>query len=65
MSERYQPYAYGPVLDDGRTISSLILPPPPTGPIPPPPPPRSSDNNSLNVNQGEISSYFGGNYHQS
>ena len=27
VSQHYQPYAYGPILDDGRTINTIILPP--------------------------------------
>ena len=65
ISQQYQPCTYGLILDDGCTINSVILPSKPTGSIPPPPPSRRHDHSSINVDRGEIRSYFGGSYRQS
>ena len=65
ISQHYQPYAYDPTIDDGCMINSVLLPPHPIGSIPPPPPTRRPAHGSLNVDQGEIGSYFGGPYNQS
>ena len=65
ISQQYQPYAYGSMANDGRMINSTALPPHPIGSIPPPPPLRCPEHGSLNVDQGEIGSYFGGAYNPS
>ena len=66
VSQQYQPYAYGMIHENDRMINSATYPPPPIGHFPPPPPPnRPPSHGSINVNQGEIGSYFGGPYHHS